>query len=403
MESIKHIYTVGKGPSSSHTMGPSKASDYFIKKYPMGKKYEVTLYGSLAATGRGHLTDKTILEQFEGRDIEIIWKPETFLKNHPNGMKFFVELDNKSVEEYIYSIGGGALQFGDKEKSIDTIYRLNSMEEILKYCEAKGLTYWEYVKEEEGEEIFEYLCSIWLAMKESIKRGLEVDGVLPGGLGLPRKALLYKVRSNNAAPHFKNSGMLTSFALAVSEENASGGVVVTAPTCGACGVLPSVLYYLQTIIDVTDTQIIKALATAGLVGNIIKRNGSISGAEVGCQGEIGSACAMAAAAASQILGGSVRQIEYAAEMGLEHHLGLTCDPVGGLVQIPCIERNSFAAKRALSCADHALLSDGVHSVSFDSVVAVMTQTGHDLPSLYRETSEGGLAAFCKGPNPYACD
>lgn len=403
MESIKNIYNVGKGPSSSHTMGPSKASEYFLKKYPEGENYSVTLYGSLAATGKGHLTDTAIIEKFGEIPVKINWEPQTILKNHPNGMKFTTTIKNEIIEEFIYSVGGGALQYGNEKRSVQNTYKLTTMDEILSYCEKNGLTYWEYVVEEDGEDIFDFLKSIWLTMKESISRGLEVDGVLPGGLGLPRKALLYKVRSNNASPHFKHSGKLTSFALAVSEENASGGIVVTAPTCGACGVLPSVLYYLQSIIEVTDTQIVKALATAGLIGNIIKFNGSISGAEVGCQGEIGSACAMAAAAAAQILGGSVRQIEYAAEMGLEHHLGLTCDPVGGLVQIPCIERNSFAAKRALSCADHALLSDGVHSVSFDSVVAVMTQTGHDLPSLYRETSEGGLAVFCKTPNKFACD
>ncbi len=403
METIKDIYRVGKGPSSSHTMGPNKAAIYFLEKYPAAGSYSVILLGSLASTGRGHMTDVAIEEVFNKHDksIDIIWRPHETLDYHPNAMKFIAKFDDYEEIETIYSVGGGALSFGDNS-DIESKYHLNSMDEILNYCETSGMTYWEYVIESEGENIFEYLEDIWKAMSNSIKRGLENEGVLPGGLGLARKAQLYKTRSQNAGAHFKRSGLLTSFALAVSEENASGGTVVTAPTCGACGVLPAVLTYLKKVVKANDKQIIKALATAGLFGNLIKFNGSISGAEVGCQGEIGSACSMAAAAATQILGGSVRQIEYAAEMGLEHHLGLTCDPVGGLVQIPCIERNSFAAKRALSCADHALLSDGVHSVSFDAVVAVMTQTGHDLPLLYRETALGGLAAFCNKTN-YSCD
>lgn len=399
MESIKEIFRIGKGPSSSHTMAPAKAAEYFNIKYNNANNYVVTLYGSLAATGKGHMTDIAIEEVFKRKNktIKIIWKPNIFLPKHPNAMEFSANFDDVVKKEIIYSIGGGAIVIGDEVQEMESLYNLTTMTDILEYCERCGLTFWEYVKECEGEDIFNFISQIWKTMQDCIKRGLDNDGVLPGGLGLARKALLYKTRSRNAGPHFKRSGMLTSFALAVSEENAAGGVVVTAPTCGACGVLPAVLKYLQNVVELTEKQIIKAIATAGLVGNIIKTNGSISGAEVGCQGEIGAACAMAAAAATQILGGSVRQIEYAAEMGLEHHLGLTCDPVGGLVQIPCIERNSFAAKRALSCADHALLSDGVHSVSFDSVVAVMTQTGHDLPSLYRETAEGGLAAFCKSP------
>ncbi|MGL1890520.1 MAG: L-serine ammonia-lyase [Spirochaetaceae bacterium] len=405
MESIKDIYKVGKGPSSSHTMGPAKAAMLFLDNNLRALSYSVTLYGSLAATGKGHMTDVAIKEIYLQKDkiAQIIWKPEINLPFHPNGMLFSAVYEDYINEQTVYSVGGGALSSGGKV-DLKYIYKLRSMDKILNYCEQSGKSFWEFVFENEDESFFSFLETIWGKMQKSIKNGLEEEGVLSGGLGLARKASTYKIRSKNAGTHFKRSGMLTSFALAVSEENASGGVVVTAPTCGACGVLPAVLMYLKKVEGIKDKAIIKALATAGIIGNLIKFNGSISGAEVGCQGEIGSACAMAAAAATQLLGGSIRQIEYAAEMGLEHHLGLTCDPVGGLVQIPCIERNSFAAKRALSCADHALLSDGIHRVSFDTVVHVMKQTGHDLPSLYRETAEGGLAAICKYPNiNYSCD
>lgn len=405
MESIRDIYRVGKGPSSSHTMGPAKAGTLFLNKNMNAKSYIVTLYGSLAATGKGHMTDVAIKEVFlkHNKVIKIIWKPEENLSFHPNAMTFKASYNDHEEEETYYSIGGGALSTGEKQ-IVNPVYKRTSMDDILLYCEESGKSYWEFVFENEDESFKAFLEGIWKSMQESIENGLEDEGVLPGGLGLARKAAIYKTRSKNSSPHFKRSGMLTSFALAVSEENAAGGIVVTAPTCGACGVLPAVLMYLKKVEGINDKAIIKAIATAGLIGNLIKFNGSISGAEVGCQGEIGSACAMAAAAATQLLGGSIRQIEYAAEMGLEHHLGLTCDPMYGLVQIPCIERNTFAATRALSCADHAILSDGMHKVSFDSVVDVMTKTGHDIPSLYRETSEGGLATICKYPGVnYSCD
>jgi len=228
-------------------------------------------------------------------------------------------------------------------------------------------------------------------MKEAIAEGLEQEGVLPGTLKVARKASTYYVKANNVGLVFGQIGLAFAYALAVSEQNASGGKVVTAPTCGSCGVLPAVLMFLQKQYNFSDKRILNALATAGLIGNLIKTNASISGAEVGCQGEIGTACAMAAGAAIQLLGGSPAQIEYAAEMGLEHHLGLTCDPIGGYVQIPCIERNAVAAARALECASYSMFSDGKHRIPFDTVVETMNITGRDLQASYRETSTGGLA------------
>jgi L-serine dehydratase len=267
------------------------------------------------------------------------------------------------------------------------------MEEILSYCNKNGKQLWEYVAEFEGSEIWVFLRTIWKAMEESIARGLEKGGVLPGEIKLERKALSFKLRSANFIGPFKKRSQLFAYALAVSEENASGGQIVTAPTCGSCGVMPAVLKYFKKVYTTNEDEILRALATAGLIGNLIKTNASISGAEVGCQGEVGAACAMASGAATQMMGGSIYQIEYSAEMGLEHHLGLTCDPVAGLVQIPCIERNAFAAERALAHNTYALMSDGKHRISFDEVVETMYTTGIDLQSRYRETSLGGLALF----------
>lgn len=268
---------------------------------------------------------------------------------------------------------------------------MTHMTDILKWCEKNGRSYWEYVKEYEEEDVWDYLAEVWRVMKESINRGLEHEGVLPGPLNLQRKATTYYIKANGYKPSLQSRGLVFAYALAVSEENASGGEIVTAPTCGSCGVMPAVLYHLMKVRDFSDIRIMRALATAGLVGDIVKENASISGADVGCQGEVGVACAMAAAAANQLFGGSPSQIEYAAEMGLEHHLGMTCDPVCGLVQIPCIERNAYAAARALDVNLYSSFTDGMHRVSFDRVIEVMKETGHALPSLYKETGEGGLA------------
>ena len=396
MKSIKELYRIGTGPSSSHTMGPRKAAEMFVTRHPDAAKFKVTLYGSLAATGKGHMTDVAIIDTLETTaPVEIIWQPKVFLPFHPNGMTFAAfDTDDKLIENWtVYSIGGGALAENSDTPSIESrdVYGMNSMTEILEWCERSGKGYWEYVKECEDSDIWDYLNEVWKTMIDSIRRGLEEEGVLPGPLNLRRKASTYYIRATGYKQSLQSRGLVFAYALAVSEENASGGKIVTAPTCGSCGVMPAVLYHLYKSRDFSDIRILRALATAGLVGNIVKFNASISGAEVGCQGEVGVACAMASAAANQLFGGSPAQIEYAAEMGLEHHLGMTCDPVCGLVQIPCIERNAYAAARALDANLYSSFTDGMHRVSFDKVVQVMKQTGHDLPSLYKETSEGGLA------------
>lgn len=397
MKTLKELFKIGKGPSSSHTMGPQKAAKIFLENNRGASSFEVTLYGSLAATGKGHMTDIAIIEVLEPiAPVRIIWKPDVFLPFHPNGMKFrsFTN-DEKPINEWtVYSIGGGALSEGKGDDDMfnsPEVYDMNSMTEIMKWCERTGRNYWEYVQLCEDSSLWDYLKVVWIKMKEAVERGLKREGRLPGPLNLPRKAPTYYVKATGYKQSLQTRGLVYAYALAVSEENASGGTIVTAPTCGACGVLPAVLYHISKSHEFTDKQILHALATAGLVGNIVKKNASISGADVGCQGEVGVACAMASAASCQLFGGSPSQIEYAAEMGLEHHLGMTCDPICGLVQIPCIERNAFAATRALDSNLYAAFSDGSHRVSFDRVVEVMKRTGHDIPSLYKETSEGGLA------------
>ena len=397
MESIKEIFRIGKGPSSSHTMGPQKAAKIFTERHQDASSFQVILYGSLAATGKGHMTDIAIEEVMRPTaPVEIIWQPQTFLPFHPNGMKFIaLDIDEKPLDEWtVYSIGGGALSEGKGISDYFTtqeVYPLNSLHDIMRWCNDNGCSYWEYVKKYEDNDIWDYLLNVWEVMKQSVKAGLAHEGVLPGPLHLPRKAATYYVKASGYKPSLQSRGLVYSYALAVSEENVSGGTIVTAPTCGACGVVPAVLYHLYKSHNFSNERIARALATAGLFGSIVKKNASISGAEVGCQGEVGVACAMASAASCQLFGGSPSQIEYSAEMGLEHHLGMTCDPVCGLVQIPCIERNAFAATRALDAQLYASFGDGSHRVSFDRVVNVMKQTGHDLPSLYKETSEGGLA------------
>lgn len=392
MQTIREIYRIGHGPSSSHTMGPRRAAELFLERHPNAAKYQAHLYGSLSATGKGHLTDAAIIAVIPS--IEIVWHDE-FLPFHPNGLRFMAWDENEQLlEEWtVYSVGGGALSEGqdDKPQESPNIYPLTTLTQIAEYCEQMGWDYWEYVEHYEGKEIWDYLREVWQVMRESIERGLDHEGVLPGELHLRRKAASYYIKVAGYKDNLRTRGLVFSYALAVSEENASGGKIVTAPTCGSSGVLPAVLYHTWRSRNFSETRILHALATAGLFGNVVKHNASISGAEVGCQGEVGVACAMASAAVNQLFGGTLAQIEYAAEMGLEHHLGMTCDPVCGLVQIPCIERNAFAAARALDSNMYAAFSDGKHTVSFDRVVEVMKQTGHDLPSLYKETSQGGLA------------
>lgn len=408
MKSLRELFRIGRGPSSSHTMGPQRAAADFMARNTAAARFEVTLYGSLAATGKGHLTDFAIVSELEKTaPVEILWKPDIFLPFHPNGMQFkSFDKDGNCMEDWtVYSIGGGALSegTGDERYKSDDIYEMNTLGEIQHWCESHGRSYWEYVDMEEGPEIWDYLQTIWEAMKESVERGLNHEGVLPGPLNMPRKAATYYVKASGYKATLQTRGLVYAYALAVSEENASGETIVTAPTCGSSGVLPSVLYHLSKGHNFSDIRILHAIATAGIFGNVVKQNASISGAEVGCQGEVGVACAMASAASCQLFGGSPSQIEYAAEMGLEHHLGMTCDPICGLVQIPCIERNALAAARALDANLYAAFSDGKHRVSFDHVVEVMKQTGKDIPSLYKETSAGGLAKpFGAGKNICNC-
>ncbi|MEG1700473.1 MAG: L-serine ammonia-lyase, iron-sulfur-dependent, subunit alpha [Alistipes sp.] len=394
MESLKELYKIGNGPSSSHTMGPKRAAEHFAARCHEVDGYRVTLYGSLAATGKGHLTDVAICSILQPlAPTEIVWKADVVLPFHPNGMLFEGLKGDCVIDSWtIYSIGGGAL--ANEESRLEapaSIYPMSSITAIEDWCRLEGKTYWEYVEECEGREIWDYLDKIWTVMCETIQRGLNNDGVLPGGLKVARKASTYWVKSKSYTDSLSSRAKIYAYALATSEENAAGGIVVTAPTCGSSGVMPAVLYHMVTSRDFLRIRILRALATGGLFGNIAKTNSSISGAEVGCQGEVGVACAMAAAAACQLFGGTPSQIEYAAEMALEHHLGLTCDPVCGLVQVPCIERNAIAAARAFDANTYATLSDGQHLVSYDKVVEVMNETGHALPSLYRETSKGGLA------------
>ena len=393
MESIKKIFKIGYGPSSSHTMGPHRAAEIFKEKTPDATGYRVTLYGSLAATGKGHFTDKTIIDALSPKPTEIVWKPEIQHTFHTNAM-LFESLKGEEVTDQwkIYSIGGGELADENTVMDKEERYEENTMADIVKHVEKYGLNFWEYVEQHEDSDIWDFLEERWEVMQKTIEKGvLNNDGVLPGGLYVKRKATQYYVKALSYKASLQGRCLVSAYALATAEENASGGRIVTAPTCGSSGVLPAVLYHLKHNHEYTDRFILKAMATAGLFGNIIRTNASLSGAEVGCQGEIGSACAMAAAAANQLFGGSPQQIEYAAEMGLEHHLGLTCDPICGLVQIPCIERNAFAALRALDANLFAMMSDGKHLISFDKVVKTMKLTGKDLPSLYKETALGGLA------------
>ena len=398
MQTLKELYKIGCGPSSSHTMGPRKAADEFNRLHPNACSFRATLYGALAATGKGHLTDFTIREAFYPKPVDIIFSAHITLPKHPNALclEALDQAGHVIGSHTVYSIGGGDIR--DEEnfgKQINSVYPHKNMNEILQYTSEKRMLLWEYVEECEGTEIWKYLADVWNAMKDTINRGLSKRGVLPGSLNLERKAQRYLYKAENSPRYLRRMNNLFAYALACSEENASGGFVVTAPTCGSCGVVPAVCRLIQEICEFEDNTIVRALATASLFGNMAKTNASISGAEVGCQGEVGVACAMAAAATCQLEGGDNKRIEYAAEMGLEHHLGLTCDPVDGLVQIPCIERNALAASRALDCATYALMSDGHNRVSYDDVLATMMQTGKDMHQAYRETAQGGLAHFFK--------
>lgn len=396
MESLKELYRIGRGPSSSHTIAPTGAAEIFLKEYPDAFSYRVTLYGSLSKTGKGHMTDIAVLDVLGHEKCEIVFsdKQEEELP-HPNTMIFeALNEEGKNVGEMeVYSVGGGRIAIkGRKAEQAQDVYPLESFEEIRAYCLKNDLRLCDYVYETEGKEIKEYLLKIWKQMQETIRKGLETDGILQGGLEVQRKArFLYRQNHIDESPQTRENRLVCSFAYAVSEENADGGMIVTAPTCGASGVVPATLYYMQKTRHFSDEQITDALATAGLIGNLIKTNASISGAECGCQAEVGSACSMAAAGLGELFGMEIDQIEYAAEVAMEHHLGLTCDPISGLVQIPCIERNAVAAMRAINALSLANFLTHTRKISFDVVVKTMYETGCDLFSKYRETSEGGLA------------
>ena len=391
MESLKELYKAGNGPSSSHTMGPQRAAEQFKNKYPEAASFKAHLYGSLAATGEGHLTDYIIKKTLEPKHVEIIWREDIVKPYHPNGMMLeAIDAEGNVIGDWtIYSVGGGTIaEEGMRNAGGNDTYPHSTMEEIITWCKENHKNFVDYVKTYDDEDIMDFLVTIKDAMKQSIIDGLNTTEVIPGKLNLQRKAhYFYKQYLANK----ELNTLLYSYALAASEQNASGNVIVTVPTCGSAGVLPGVFFAMQDFYGYSDEMILEALAVAGLVGVLVKRNGSVSGAEVGCQGEVGVACAMAAAAVAFLKGGSLRQIESAAEIGLEHHLGMTCDPAYGYVQIPCIERNAMGAQRALDAANYALLTDGEHHVTFDQIVKIMDETGRDLMDKYRETSKGGIA------------
>ncbi len=398
MKSIKSIYKIGYGPSSSHTMGPSYATVDFLKLYPQADFVKVVLFGSLAKTGKGHGTDRAISETLASVQHEIVFDYESKTDVHPNTLEFTAFKENKELgKKRYYSIGGGEIESDEKlQNSEKQVYKENKFEEIAKYCKSRNIRLSDYVFENEGEELKTYLMAVWQTMQNAINEGLSKNGILPGGLSVQRKAqFLFNQRHIDESPQTRENRLVCSYAFAVSEQNADCGIIVTAPTCGSCGVLPAVLKYMQEKNNFSDDDIIRALAVAGLVGNIVATNASISGAECGCQAEVGTACSMAAAALCELFFMGIDQIEYAAEVAMEHHLGLTCDPVCGLVQIPCIERNAVAAMRAINALSLANFLYSSRKVSFDVVVETMYQTGKDLSHLYRETSEGGLAKLYK--------
>ena len=396
MKSIKQLYKIGVGPSSSHTMGPVKATERFLSEYDGYDSYTVTLYGSLAMTGEGHGTDRAITNAFGNRKVTVVFDKTTKCV-HPNTMDFEAFKQGlPPVKMQIFSIGGGEiLVAGETFVEGAEVYSHNTFEEIKNYCEREGLRYWQYATQMEEEQILDYMQVIWTAMQKSLNEGLRKEGVLPGGLNVQRRAKKLYSSKKDLTRHIRRDRIVAAYAFAVSEQNAAGGTVVTAPTCGSSGLIPAVFYYAKTEQGFKDADICKALLTAGIVGNLIKTNASISGAECGCQAEIGTACAMAAAGLAELYGLTLDEIEYSAEVALEHHLGLTCDPVCGLVQIPCIERNAVGAMRAINAVSLANFLADSRKISLDTVVSAMYETGRDIAESYRETSTGGLAKMYK--------
>lgn len=398
MNSIKDLYKIGKGPSSSHTMGPAKAMGIFVSENPNADSYEVILYGSLADTGRGHGTDVAIKSMCPKKPVSINFNFENKNLPHENTMDIIAKTgDVETARMRVLSVGGGDIRIVGRENSeARSVYSESSFAEIAEYCKKEGIRLSEFVFRREGEEIYSFLSQVWQVMVRSIHEGLTTSGILPGGLEVERKAqILYNKRHIDESPVTRENRLVCSYAYAVSEQNADNGTIVTAPTCGACAVLPSVLKYMQEKHGFSDSDIIRALAVAGLIGTLVKTNASISGAECGCQAEIGTACSMASAALCELFEMGVDQIEYAAEIAFEHHLGLTCDPICGLVQIPCIERNAVAAMRAINAMSLANFLSGSRKISLDLVIKTMYETGKDLSHLYRETSGGGLAKLYK--------
>ena len=403
MKSIRDLYKIGKGPSSSHTMGPARAAEIFKSENPDAERYEVVLYGSLAKTGIGHGTDRVLRDVFAPKDVQIV-----FAEHDPDDLKHPNTLDlsaftgaEKTASIRVESIGGGDIVVeGRPGLEPPEVYPENSFAEIAQFCAWRQVSLPQYVEMNEGPEIWDFLKDIWNAMRKEIHDGLSAEGVLPGGLNVQRKAKYLFERGHQVdIPQVRELQQVCAYAFAAAEQNAGNGTIVTAPTCGSCGVLPAVLLYLQDKYKFTDEKIAEALSVAGLLGCLIKRNASVSGAECGCQAEIGSACSMAAAAMSQLMGLSIQEIEYSAEIAMEHHLGLTCDPICGLVQIPCIERNAVAAKRAIDASNLAHMLVGTRTISFDMVVRTMYETGLSINKAFRETSEGGLALLYSRKSP----
>lgn len=396
MQSLTELYKIGRGPSSSHTMGPEKACLLFKEKYAEADRFQVILYGSLAKTGVGHGTDRIVVETLAPIPCEVVFDPSDIPLPHPNTMDLFAYKGDVEIGKLrVMSVGGGEICFEGTPLAVPPdVYEMASFEHIAAYCRKHYLRLWEYVKEVEGEAIWQHLYAIWEAMKTSIRVGLNTSGILPGGLEVVRKAKQLQDRQHiDESAETRENRMVCAFAFAVSEQNAAGERIVTAPTCGSAGVMPAVLYYQQQKRGYSDEEIVRALATGGIIGNLIKTNASISGSECGCQAEVGSACAMAAAALGELFHLDLDKIEYAAEIAIEHHLGLTCDPICGLVQIPCIERNAVAAMRAINAISLASFLSDSRKISLDDCIAVMKQTGLDISHRYKETAEGGLATL----------
>lgn len=397
MKSIRDIYKIGKGPSSSHTMGPERAAQIFRQESPDADRYQVILYGSLSKTGIGHGTDRVLKETFEPIPTEIVFAdhdPEDI--HHPNTLDFLAFQGEQQIHYLrVESIGGGDIIIQGREQEMQgEVYPENSFAEISQFCKWRYVSLSEYVEMNEGKDIWDFLINVWHTMRRAIDEGLKASGPLPGPLHLERKAkFLFEQATDNEIPQIRELRTVCSYAFAVSEQNADNGIIVTAPTCGSCGVMPAALRYMQERYNYDDMTIAHALAVGGLIGNLVKRNASISGAECGCQAEVGTACSMTAAALCSLKDRTIDQIEYAAEVAMEHQLGLTCDPICGLVQVPCIERNAVAAKRAFDAFNLAAFLTGTRNISFDMVVRTMYETGIHISQQYRETSEGGLAKF----------